>query len=110
MNKLYVQNEVLAGELPDNTPVVIITRHAGLVEWLRQRGVSGSVVSHATEENVRGKFVYGALPMHLAALTLGLVTVDMPLLKPEQRSQDLTPEEMDKAGATMTQYCVIRMS
>lgn len=89
--------------------IIIITRHAGLVEWLRRRGIVGKVVEHATPENVKQKFVYGVLPMHLAALAEGVVVVDMPRLTPEQRGKDLTPEEMDNAGATMVQYCVIRM-
>ena len=35
---------------------------AGLVEWLKRRGVEGEVVAHADESAVKGKRVYGVLP------------------------------------------------
>ena len=89
--------------------IVIITRHAGLVEWLKRRGIVGEVIAHATPEQVAGKFVYGALPLHLAALALGVATIDMPRLPAELRGQNLTPEQMDDAGATLAQYQVTRI-
>ena len=46
---------------------VIVTRHPALVEFLRELGVEGSVVSHATEETVKGKHVFGVLPFRLAS-------------------------------------------
>ena len=88
---------------------VIVTRHAGLVEWLRRHGVDGEVVSQATVSVVAGKDVYGVLPLYLAAEAASITTVDMPGLRPEQRGVDLTPEEMDAAGATMTRYRVTRL-
>ena len=88
---------------------VIVTRHTGLVEWLRQRGIMGEVIAHATPENVDGRDVVGALPLHLAALAESVTTVDMPNLRPDQRGQDLTPEEMDAAGASLARYTVRRV-
>jgi len=85
---------------------VIVTRHAGMVEWLSLHGVEGDVIAHATPEDVRGRDVYGILPLNLAAEAFTITTVDMPGLKPEQRGQDLSPAEMDEAGATMTTYRV----
>lgn len=87
---------------------LIVTRHSGLVEWLRRHGVDGEVVAQATPEVVAGKDVYGVLPLHLAARAASITTVDMPLLRSEQRGVDLTPEEMDAAGATMARYRVTR--
>jgi len=89
--------------------IVIITRHAGLVEWLKRRGIEGEIIAHATAQDVEGKFVYGALPLHLAALALGVATIDMPRLTPELRGQDLSPEQMDDAGAELAQYAVQRI-
>jgi len=88
---------------------LIVTRHSGLVEWLHRHGVDGEVVSQATPEVVAGKDVYGVLPLHLAAQAASITTVDMPGLRPDQRGVDLTPEEMDTAGATMTRYRVTRL-
>lgn len=87
-----------------NSSNIIVTRHAGLVAWLAARGVAGDVIPHATPEMVAGKDVYGVLPLHLAALAASVTVVDMPRLAPEQRGQDLTPAEMDSAGATMHTY------
>jgi len=85
---------------------VIVTRHAGMVEWLSLHGIEGDVIAHATPADVEGREVYGILPLNLAAEAASITTVDMPGLKPEQRGQDLTPEEMDVAGAKMTTYRV----
>jgi len=87
---------------------VIVTRHTGLVEWLARKGVKGEVISQATPENVRGKHVYGVLPLHLACLATDITVVDLPNLKPELRGTDLTPEQMDEAGATLSTYVVWR--
>jgi len=91
-------------------PLLIVTRHKGLVNWLAGCGISGEVVEHATPENVHGRHVLGALPMHLAALTASITTVDMPKLRPDQRGQDLSPAEMDAAGAMLVSYRVFRIT
>jgi len=89
---------------------VIVTRHAGLVTWLAQRGIVGEVLTHVPgPEQIEGQVVYGALPLHLAAYAKEIVTVDMPLLAAAQRGIDLTPEQMDEAGATMARYRVQRL-
>lgn len=87
---------------------VIVTRHAGLVKWLELRGIVGTVIEQAGPEDVRGKRVIGALPTNLAVLADSIVTIDMPGLTREQRGKDLTPDEMDAAGATMIEYTVRR--
>lgn len=88
---------------------VIITRHSGLVEWLARKGITGEVIAQATAEDVRGKDVVGILPLHLAAEANSISTVDMPRLPAEKRGQDLSPEEMDSFGATLTRYKVERV-
>ena len=89
---------------------IIITRHRGLIEWLRRHGIEASrVTEHATAEDVRGRIVYGVLPLSLAAEAAEVWTVDMPSLRPDQRGVDLTPEEMDAAGATLSGYRVTRI-
>ena len=87
---------------------IIVTRHAGLVAWLEARGITGRVISQATPADVRGKRVIGVLPLHLAAEAAEVVVVDMPGLRLDQRGKDLTPEEMDQAGAVLTVYVVTR--
>jgi len=86
---------------------LIVSRHTGIVEWLARRGITGEVIDHVRDpQQVAGRVVYGILPLHLAALTERLCTVDMPGLPPEQRGQDLSPEEMDRYGARLTCYRV----
>ena len=80
---------------------LIITRHRGLVEWLSSRGIEGRVLTHATEDDVREQDIYGVLPLGLASLAKTVTTVEMPGLKPEQRGKDMSPEEMDAAGARL---------
>ncbi len=85
---------------------IIITRHDGLVQWLAKRGITGMVLQQAEADDVRGKTVIGALPLHLAAMAEKIIVIDLPRLKFEQRGKDLSADEMDKAGATMKTYVV----
>ena len=86
---------------------VIVTRHSGAVEWLRRQGIVGDVLSHVTDvAEIAGKRVVGALPLHLACHAAAVGSIDMPSLRPEQRGQDLTPAEMEAAGATIQWYVV----
>lgn len=86
---------------------VVVSRHNGVVEWLHQRGIAGQVISHVSDvEQIRGKIVYGVLPLHLAAECEMVISVDLPGLSPEQRGKDLSPAEMDKAGAILSMYVV----
>jgi CRISPR-associated protein Csx16 len=89
--------------------ILIVSRHPGAVEWLKLRGVTGEVVAHVSDpRQVMGKVVYGILPLHLAALAAKVVVIDLPGLQADQRGKDLTPEEMDAAGANLQAYIVSR--
>lgn len=90
--------------------IVIVTRHAGAVEWLRRRGIRGRVIPHATAEDVKGRVVIGALPLHLAAEAAVVGAIDLPALRPDQRGADLSAEEMDAAGAAISWYEIRRVS
>ena len=85
---------------------VIVSRHAGAIEWLAAQGITGTVIEQATAEDVRGKVVVGNLPMHLASEAHQVGSIDLPGLTREQRGRDLTPEEMDAAGASIRWYIV----
>lgn len=87
---------------------IIVTRHAGLVSWLAEQGISGQIIAQVTPDDVLGKDVVGVLPLHLAALASTVTVVDMPGLRVDQRGIDLTPTEMDAAGAILTTYFVIK--
>lgn len=85
---------------------IIVTRHEGLLNWLKERGICGDVISHVeSPEQIRGKDVVGVLPLYLAAVAASVTTVEMDLPQ-EARGKDLTPEEMDSFGATLHRYVV----
>ena len=89
---------------------IIITRHQPLVDWLAKHGITGTVIAQATAKDVRGRHVYGVLPMWLAAEALSVTEVSMPGLTLEQRKAfaggDLPVEAMDAAGAELVTYTV----
>lgn len=88
-------------------PPVIVTRHSGAVEWLRRRGITGEVFEHVSDPaQVADRTVYGVLPLHLAAVADEVISIDLPGLRPDQRGKDLSPEEMDEAGASLRCYRV----
>ncbi len=83
---------------------VIVTRHNGLIQWLKNHGIEGQVIPHVeSPEQIRGKDVIGVLPLSLASVTRSIWTVDMDL-PPEARGKDLSPEEMDRFGAHLMKY------
>jgi CRISPR-associated protein Csx16 len=85
---------------------IIVSRHAGAVEWLRSQGIVGDVLSHVGDATqIAGKRVIGALPLHLAVHAAAVGSIDM-VLRPEQRGQDLTAAEMEAAGASIRWYVV----
>ena len=88
---------------------LIVTRHRGLVHWLKEHGVEARVLAHATEEDVRDQDVYGVLPLGLAAAARTVTTVDMPDLAPDQRGKDLMPSEMNAAGARLRIFRVTEL-
>ncbi len=93
--------------MSSNTNFIIISRHAGAVAWLAQRGITGPVISgNAAPDDVRGRIVIGNLPLHLAAQAARVGSIDMPGLAAADRGRDLTPEEMDAAGAVINWYQV----
>ena len=62
-------------------------------------------VAHATEDDVRGKHVIGNLPLHLAAKAAKVTIISMDL-NPAQRGKDLSPAQMNEAGATLQTFMV----
>ena len=87
--------------------IVIISRHSGLLEWLRLRGIEGVVITgNATVEDVEGKDVYGILPLWLAAHANSVTEVSMPNLPFEMRGKEYSPAQMDEWGAEMRTFYV----
>ena len=104
---------MLAGlklDLPAEPTPVIVTRHPALAQVLREDAVvpeATPVIEHATADNVRGRHVYGVLPLHLAAEADRLTTVDLDL-PAELRGQELTVEQVRQYRTGSTTYLVVR--
>lgn len=90
-------------------PPLIISRHQGVVDWLSQRGITGEVVAHASIENVKGRQVIGVLPIYLASYAESIICIDLPDLPASLRGQELSVQQMDDAGATLSRYRVERL-
>ena len=82
--------------MTSNTTPLVVTRHAGLVEYLRAEGLvpdGVEVVAHATPDVVRGRHVLGVLPHSLSCLTASYTEVAL-RLPPEARGRELTADEV----------------
>lgn len=90
---------------------LIITRHQGLVDWLKKHyNITGTIIPHVTNPNLlTGRIVIGILPLHLAAKAQEIWTIDMPNLPAEKRGQEVTAEEMEQFGATLSKYKVTKL-
>lgn len=96
------------------TRKLVVTRHRGLVDWLRARKLitaDDEVWTHVEDSDVahlRGREVWGVLPLHLAAecASVTVVPVSVPYhLRGEELSADQV--ELYRTGAPVT-YVVQR--
>lgn len=84
---------------------LVVTRHSGLVEYLREEGLIGpdaEIVPHATVENVLGRHVIGVLPYPLAeyAASVTIIPLQIP---PDLRGMELSVAQVRAlAGAPRT--------
>ena len=98
---------------------IIVTRHKGAVEWLRQAGhvpAEGEVkvLAHLDEDAINslaeGDVVIGVMPFSLAARlnTKGVRTFTLALDIPaEMRGKELSAEDMDNLGAQVEEVVVL---
>lgn len=66
-----------------------------------------SVLSSATADDVRGKIVYGNLPLHLACLCQYVIAIEFSGAPP--RGQEYTLTDMVNAGAKLERYKITRV-
>jgi len=102
----------LARSLSEEPKTVVVTRHAALVDLLRDRGIipeNATVVEHATPEVVKDKVVVGILPLHLAVLAKEIIApeIDTP---PDARGRELTREELERYFRGVHKYKVIELT
>lgn len=88
---------------------VVITRHAGLVEYLKDIQLiddTATVISHATADEVAGKNVIGVLPHSLSVHTDTFTEVPLLNLPAEMRGQELTADDVRKYADKPVTYTV----
>ena len=78
-----------------------------LLEYLKEKGIPQDtpVISHATVEDVAGKYVIGILPLSLACHA-GYVTEVQMNVPAELRGQELTYEQVVEYAGEMITYKV----
>jgi putative CRISPR-associated protein (TIGR02620 family) len=89
------------------TSTVIITRHAGALEWLRRHYpelAEAPVVPTASTDDVRGKVAVGNLPLSLAAEAAEVWAVEFDGTPP--RGAEYSADDMEAAGARLRRYRV----
>jgi putative CRISPR-associated protein (TIGR02620 family) len=90
---------------------LIVTRHSGLVEYLKEQGLVSDVVeviAHATPEAVAGRHVCGVLPHSLSCLTASFTEVPL-RLPPELRGKELSLEQLRQYAGKPVTYKVMVM-
>ena len=91
---------------------VVVTRHPGLVEVLREQGLVEEgvrVVAHAQVEDVAGCHVFGVLPYSLAAESEKLTEVTL-ALPPEARGKELSADEVRQYMRGVSTYKVQKLA
>lgn len=86
---------------------LIVTRHPALIEFLRELGIDGEVIARGDEETVRGRDVYGVLPMHLAAECRQFTEIKLNL-RPDQKGRELNLDEVREAFGGLVTYVVAK--
>ncbi len=87
---------------------LVVTRHPGLVEYLREIGLAEAgvrVITHATPEEVKGLHVCGVLPHSLSCLCETFTEVPL-ALPAELRGVELSLEQVKKYAAPAVTYKV----
>jgi putative CRISPR-associated protein (TIGR02620 family) len=92
----------------DSPRFVIISRHAGGVQWVREtdpRFKEAKVIDgNATPDDVSGAVVAGNLPLHLACQAREYNAIEFNGAPP--RGTEYGSEEMRQAGARLVRYFV----
>lgn len=93
-----------------STEPVIVSRNPAVIDWLRDKGINGTVLDYVSPLDVAHKHVYGSLPFWLAAFADRVSEVSIPNLDRPTRERfnqgRITIQEMDAAGADLVTYQV----
>ena len=90
----------------------IISRHPGAIAWLKSKGYDGEVISHFESSEI-GETYIGTLPIPIILNILEnkgkFILLSLPAIAFSERGQELSPKEMDDAGAELFEIYSIDM-
>ena len=78
---------------------IIVTRHYGLAKYILDKGIAPAgtpVVRHAKPQDVRGKHVYGVIPLRLAHLAVSVTEIPLFLEGEDHVFRDIPYERVCK--------------
>jgi len=94
----------------ESSEAIIITRYPSNIEWLREHGVHGDVVTKANPREIKGKAIVGIVPYRIGAVAKKVGIIDMPDLKASMVGQQLNTNDLYEAGARLEWFKVIRLT
>jgi hypothetical protein len=89
---------------------IIITRHGGLVDYIRSLSPDMGeleVLTHATPADVMGRVVVGVLPPHLASIALLRIEIPLDFGDPALRGAELTCSQVSSIAGSPRFYRVL---
>ena len=89
---------------------LIVSKYSSTEEWLEKNGIIGEAVDRANPGNVKNRIVIGQIPYRLASLAKEVKVIDLPRLSSDMLGRELTVEDLDKAGANLQDFKVIKLT
>jgi len=90
----------------------IITRHPGAIAWIKSKGYDGEVISQF-ESPDPGETYIGTLPLLMVKSIIDaggkFILLSLPAVAFSDRGAELTPAEMELAGATLHRIKTLEM-
>lgn len=95
---------------------IIVTRYRGAVEWLKSKGIDGTVISRMDPDVSivgKGDSVYGSLPVEMVSKAVEkgaeVFILSVPEVCFKQRDKYFSPQEMDKEGCALLSVKKIKL-
>jgi putative CRISPR-associated protein (TIGR02620 family) len=95
--------------------IYVVTRHAGAIAWLASKGFTGEIAVHLSSDQIKDGNIYiGVLPVPMIKQILDagsrFYLLVLPEISLEKRVRELTPDEMDAAGAILQEVTRIDLA
>ena len=93
----------------ENSEAIVITKYLSNIEWLREHGVAGPVVTKANPHEITGKAIVGIVPYRLGSLAKKVGIIDLPRLRADMVGKMLNTEDLYEAGAQLRWFKVVEL-